>query len=149
MTDRKIIGIAFGIVILNLIIGHLFAPWGIMLTPVILTIISVLIFFVVKNLKLLSKSILTFGLIAMHDIGIKLYSGGRHDIEGLAWIHGLLFMGLLSAFTILLIAIVKDKKEKFLNKSIAILVFPILIIIHLYFFNDLGLGRDYWYDWNN
>ena len=141
MSDRKIIELCFGIVILNIIIDHLFAPIGMMLTPYILTIIAFLIAFMTKNISSFWKSILTFGLVAFHDIGIKLYGGGSHDIEGQGWIHVLLFIGLLPTFGILVTSIILDKQVTNLNKIIAILVFPSLISIYLYFFSNLGLGR--------
>ena len=141
MSDRKIIELCFGIVILNIIIDHLFAQIGMMLTPYILTIIAFLIAFMTKNISSFWKSILTFGLVAFHDIGIKLYGGGSHDIEGQGWIHVLLFIGLLPTFGILVTSIILDKQVTNLNKIIAILVFPSLISIYLYFFSNLGLGR--------
>jgi hypothetical protein len=148
MTNRNTLLIAFGIVILNIIIDHLFAPTGMMLTPIILTLGSFLIAFMTINIKPIWKSILIFGLVVLHDVGIKLYGGGSHDSEGQGWIHLLLFIGLLPTFGILMTTILRDKNESILNLVISISIFPILIFIYLHFFSDLGIGRYYWYDWN-
>ncbi len=143
MNNIKTISISLGIILLNEIIGHFFAPNGIMLTPIVLIVISVLIGLVNTELKPIWKSVLLVGLIGLHDIGIKLYSGGSHDNEGLGWIHGLLFIGLIPAYGILIAGIFKAKNESKLNKWIAVFLFPLLIWFHLLLFNDLGLGRYY------
>jgi len=149
MTDKKAIILALAVVIINGLIGHFFAPSGIMLTPVVLIITSSLVAFGTKKISPIWKSILTFAFVALNDIIIKLYSGGRHDSEGLGWIQMTMFLGLLPSFVILLTTVFKDKQEKTNYKVIAVCLFPTLFAIYLYLFNDLGLGRYYWYDWNN
>ncbi|WP_132036896.1 hypothetical protein [Flavobacterium circumlabens] len=144
MTNGNTLLIAFGIVILNIIIDHLFAPIGLILTPIILIIVSFLIAFQTYKIKPIWKSILTFGLVALHDIGIKLYGGGSHDIEGQLWVHMLLFIGLFPTFGILLTSILRDGNESVLNLVISALIFPILIFTYLHFFSELGIGRHYW-----
>ena len=74
MDRQTVLLLAFGIVILNVIIGHLFAPTGMFFTPIVLTIVTVLIGFKIPNFNPIIRSVLIFGLIALHDIGIKLYS---------------------------------------------------------------------------
>lgn len=86
MNNTKTILISLGIIVANDVIGHFFAPNGIMFTPIVLILISVLIGILNKELKPIWKSVLFAGLIILHDIGIKLYLGGRHDHEGLGWI---------------------------------------------------------------
>jgi hypothetical protein len=148
MNNTKTILISLGIVIANDIIGHFFASNGIMFTPIVLILISVLIGILNKELNPIWKSTILAGLIILHDVGIKLYSGGRHDYEGLGWVHLMLFIGLIPAFGILIAGIFKTKNESKLNKWIAIVLFPVLLWIHLLLFSDLGLGLYYWYDWN-
>ena len=138
MNNTKTILISSGIVIINDIIGHFFAPNGIILTPIVLILISVLIGILNKELKPFWKSTILSGLIILHDIGIKLYSGGSHDREGLSWIHGLLFIGLIPAYMILTVGIYRATNESKVNKWIAIVLFPILIWIHLLIFSELG-----------
>lgn len=148
MNNYIALGIATLTVILNGLIGHFFAPNGIMLTPIILTITSSLICFGTKNIRVIFISILTFLFVALNDISIKLYSGGTHDNEGLGWVHLLLFVGLVPTFGILLSSVLKRDDEKSINKIVAIILFVGLIAIHLQLFSNLGLGRHYWYEWN-
>ncbi len=143
------VAISICIVVLNLLIGHFFAPWGLMFTPVVIVTVTTLIAFGLETLKYKWKSLLAFVLIALHDIGMKLYAGGSHDGPGQGWGQMLSLMGLLPAFGMLLIAVLRDKEETIANKSIAIVLFPVLIGIHFYISNNLGLGRYYWYEWND
>jgi hypothetical protein len=148
MDNKTAIGLATLTVIVNGFIGHFFAPNGIMLTPIVLTITTSLVCFGTKNIKIIFISALTYLFIALNDISIKLYSGGSHDSEGLGWIHMLLFIGLLPTFGILLATIFRNKEETLTNKTIAVVLFVGLIAGHLQLFSNLGLGRYYWYNWN-
>jgi hypothetical protein len=148
MNNITALGLALLTVIVNGLIGHFFAPNGIILTPVVLTITTYLVCFKTKNIKVLLISILTFLFVALNDISIKLYSGGRHDNEGLGWVHLLLFVGLVPTFGILFTTIFKRKDEKLTSKIISTILFVGLIVGHLQLFSSLGLGRDYWYNWN-
>ena len=143
MNNYIAIGIATLTVILNGLIGHFFAPNGIMFTPIVLTITTSLICFGTKNIRVIFISILTFLFVALNDICIKLYSGGTHDNEGLGWVHLLLFVGLVPTFGILLSSILKRDEEKSINKIVAIILFVGLIAIYLELFSSLGLGRHY------
>ncbi|AWH85913.1 hypothetical protein HYN59_12715 [Flavobacterium album] len=147
MRDKLVLILAFIIVIFNGIIGHFFAPNGISFTPIIIIATTSLVAFGTKNVKAIWKSIFAFLFIALNDIFIKLYSGGTHDNEGLEWIHCFTLIGLIPSFIILLITILKSFESK-IFKIIAIILFPILVVIYFQLFHDLGLGRHYWYDWN-
>jgi hypothetical protein len=142
------IGLATLTVILNGLIGHFFAPNGILLTPIVLTLTTSLIAFRRKNIKVIWITVWAFLFVALNDIIIKLYSGGRHDNEGLGWVHLLLFVGLIPSYGILVTTIFRRKDEKMLSKVIAVVLFLILIAVHLQLFSSLGLGRSYWYNWN-
>jgi hypothetical protein len=131
------------VVVANGFIGRFVTPNGILLTPVILTITTLLVVFGAKGLNPIWRSALVYLFVALNDILIKLYSGGSHDNEGLGWIHLLLFVGLLPTFGVLLTTTWRDNKFAIRDKIIGIVIFPILIIIHLYFLGDLGLGRYY------
>lgn len=148
MKNFATLGLATLIVILNAIFGHYFAPGGIMMTPIILIITTSLVCFQIKNIGAIFISVLAFLFIALNDIGIKLYAGGTHDNEGLAWVHLLLFAGLIPSFGILLAAIFRHPSEKLYIKIISILLFVGLVAIHLQLFSTLGLGRDYNINWN-
>ena len=92
MNNTKALGLATLTVILNGFIGHYFAPKRIDFTPIVLIITSLLVCFGTKNIKVIFISALTYFFIALNDIFIKLYSGGLHDYEGLAWVHLFLFI---------------------------------------------------------
>ncbi|WP_196889854.1 hypothetical protein [Aureivirga sp. CE67] len=140
--------ISLGVVITNDLIGHFFAPNGILFTPIVIIIISILVGILNDKLSPIWKSIILAGLIMIHDVGIKLYSGGRHDHQGLGVANLMLVLGLIPAFVILVVGIFRAKNESKLHKWIAIFLFLVLLIIYLLLFNDLGLGRHYWYEWN-
>ncbi|PQJ19254.1 hypothetical protein [Nonlabens tegetincola] len=149
MKTKTAILISFFIILINLINGHFFAPNGITYTPIALSAMTLVMTLGAKTLKPISLSGIITGFIILHDVGIKLYSGGTHDREGLGWIHTLLFIGLVLSYSILLFGIFKRKEAELKEKIIAALILPVAISIHLYFFTDLGLGRHYWYEWNN
>ena len=146
--NKKPTSLAFGIVVANLLLGHFFAPIGMMLTPIVLIIVTIIIIFMTANLKPIYLTLLTFGLIVLNDIGLKLYAGGHHDNEGLSWMQLLFLLGLIPSYGILIFGILRTKKVELAEKIISIIFFPILIVGYLYLFNDLGLGRYYWYNWN-
>lgn len=146
MTNTKAIGIAALTVILNGLIGHFFAPNGILLTPVVLTITTLFVCFGTKNIKVIFISAFTYLFVSLNDISIKLYSGGTHDHEGLGWVHLFLFIGLAPTFLILLASVLSRKGENLMNKVIAVVLFIGLMAGHLHLFSNLGLGRHYWYN---
>ena len=148
MTNRKSILIATGVIVVNLILDHFFAPTGLMLTPVALTISTAIIVFGTVKLRPIILTVIILGLIILHDIGIKLYGGGTHDGAGQGWIHLMLFIGLVPAYILTLIGIFRSKRAQLTEKIISLLIFPLILAGHLYLFTDLGLGRHYWYDWN-
>lgn len=148
MTNRKSILIATGVIITNLLLGHFFAPTGMMLTPFALTISTALIVFGSEKLKPTLLTSIILGLIILHDIGLKLYAGGTHDGPGLGWMNLMLFIGLVPAYILTIVGIFRNKQAKLTEKIISLLIFPLIIAGHLYLFSDLGLGRHYWYDWN-
>ncbi len=148
MSNTKTLSLSIVVVVINILIGHLFAPYGIMFTPVVLIIVSVLLGLINVELRPILKTVVLAVLISLHDIGIKLFSGGRHDQEGLGFIHLFLFVGLIPAYGILIGGIFNTKENKIKNKWIATILFPLIMLIHLLLFERLGLGRNYWYEWN-
>lgn len=133
--------VAVFIVIANGIIGHYFAPNGITLTPVVLTIITYIICFRLKSSKVVLISLLTYIFVALNDFSIKLYSGGTTDYEGLEWIHLFLLIGLIPTLVILSFAIFKKGKEKLSTKILSLILFIVLMIIHFQLFSLIGLDK--------
>ena len=146
MSNKIIIILNLILVFLNIIIGHFFAPSGIMITPVLIIVTTLSTCFISENLKPTWKSLLCVLFVFLNDFGIKLYSGGSHDNEGLGWIHLMMFLGLIPSFIILFYSILKNNESSIIEKIISISIYPILITIHLNLFSHLGLGRYYWYE---
>jgi len=143
MISLKIVALSVTIVLVHLIIGHFFAPYGLFFTPMVLMMVSILIALLTKELVSIWKSVVLAVLIGFHDIGIKLYSGGRHDYEGLGFLQFMLFVGLVPAFVILLIGIIRNENDTKFEKWLAVILFPIIVSIHLLIFRELGLGRSF------
>jgi hypothetical protein len=137
MGNKTALGLAALIVILNGIIGHYFAPNGILLTPIVLTITASLVCFGTKKIKHLFISFLTYFFVALNDVSIKLFSGGTHDSEGLALINMFLLIGLAPTFSILWISILTKKVEKIKQQIIALIAFILLMTIHFILFKNL------------
>lgn len=148
MNNIIALGLATLTIFINGLIGHFFAPNGILLTPVVLIITTSLVVFGTKNIKIIIVTILTYLFVALNDISIKLYSGGTHDSEGMGWIYLLLFIGLVPTLGLLITGIIRQKEEKLVNKLLAFGLFLALITVHLLIFSNLGIERSYWYDWN-
>lgn len=120
MNAKLAITIAILIVVLNALLGHFLAPFEILLTPFVLPITAALINFATNNIRCFPRSLLTFLCIALNDILIKLYGGGKHDSEGQGWITMMLFIGTVPAFIILSLALFKHKEEKIAHKILSL-----------------------------
>ena len=148
MNNATAIGLALLTVVINGLIGHFFAPGGILLTPLVISATTFFVGYCTKNITVIFISILAFIFVALNDISIKLYAGGRHDNEGLMWTHLFLFIGLVPTSVILLIAVFRRKSARLTNKILALVLFAGLVWVHLLLFDDVGLGRSFWYEWN-
>ena len=127
----------------NAVIDHLYAPIGIETTPPLIIVTTAAIVFNKQKFYLYFQMLIVYLPVAINDVGIKLFGGGIHDLEGLLWIHLLLFAGLIPAFIILLISTLSNKNAGILKQITSLLFFISLIIIHLFIFEKLGLGRAY------
>jgi hypothetical protein len=137
MNSKTAIGLGTLTVTLNGLLGHYFAPSGIFLTPIVLTVTTSLVCFGTNNVRAIHRSALTYLFVASNDISIRLYSGGSHDLEGLGWILGLLLIGLLPTVGILSSADSKMNQETLTSKSAAIALFVVLMAGHLLMFSKL------------
>jgi hypothetical protein len=135
--------IALALVFANGIIGHNFAPYGILLTPVIVTASAWLICFKTKRTHIIIISILTYSALGINDILIKLYSGGIHDGPGQAVTNLFFFFGLVPVTALLISSLLLRKKNSISVKVISILIFASLIFWHVQKFHDLGFGKHY------
>jgi hypothetical protein len=132
---------SFLVVLTNVLIGRFYAPNGILFTPIVLPLITLIVIVFGIYLSLIAKIGIVTVYTILHDIGIKLFSGGSHDNEGYGWIHAFLLFGLILSYAIILVAIFTHQNSTRREKLIAALLLPIGIVVHLYFCSDLGIGR--------
>jgi hypothetical protein len=104
----------------------------------VISMFASFVFLINTNLTLFRKSVICYLFIGLNDIGIKQWAGGIHDAEGLGWIHMMLFIGLVPAFAILLIGVIKDQATSLRSKINSAFIFTTLIFFHIYLFGDLG-----------
>lgn len=139
LQEVKLIGLLIFILLINTLTGHFLAPLGVLIIPIIMSSITGLIFFTKNNLSILLKSFLSYLFIGLNDIGIKLFAGGIHDMEGIGWINMLLCVGFVPCFILLGIGIFRDKNSVTLIKILSILIFILMAYIHLEIFETLGV----------
>lgn len=123
----------------SIVISHFLPPSGIFMTPVTISIMTGLILFSDTDFSILVKSVLSYLLIGLNDIGIKLFAGGKSDLAGMGWIHLFLFIGLVPCFIMLLISVFRDKMSSLGIKALSVLIFMLLIYMHLKIFETLGV----------
>jgi len=134
---------AMAIVFINGIIGHTYPPFGILLTPIVVSISAWLICFKTKRTHVVILGILSYSIVAINDILIKLYSGGIHDGPGQAFTNLFFFFGLFPVTAILVISLFLHKKKSIPIITISLLIFASLIFWHVQKFHDLGFGKHY------
>ncbi len=130
------------IVLFHIYIGHYYAPHGIDLLPITMILVTIMIF-QFTNLKIYFKLVITAILFLMLDVGIKLYSGGTHDVEGLEWMYAFYFIGLILCLPIILYKIFKNAGINTTTKILLVILFIAFLYFQKNIFWDLGLGRDY------
>ena len=105
LFPKKIFIILFGLtlVFLSNIIGHFAAPFSIMITPLLLSIIIGGLNFSLYKSTYYWTVLYGFGLLLLNDVLIRIYAGGTHDDEGKGWIMlffiiAFLLSGLIMVF---------------------------------------------------
>ena len=139
ISKIMLVGLLTLILLLSITIGHFLPPLGILAIPVVIPLMIGLIIFTDNGFNSLAKSVLSYLFIGLNDIGIKLFAGGIHDSEGTGWTHLMLFIGLIPSSIMLFRAVSRDKNASKWFKTISILLFILLIIIHLIIFETLGM----------
>lgn len=137
------IGLTTLILLLSIIVGHFLPPAGILLSPVIISLMTGIIVFADNGSGVLIKSTISYLYIGMNDVGIKLFAGGIHDSEGEGFIHLFLFIGLIPCFIILLMAVINDRNSNKWTKALSVVVFILLLCAHLLIFQTLGMESRY------
>lgn len=132
MADNYLYLITLGVVLLNIFIGHFFAPMGIILAPFVISIVTVLLAKLNDKMRFIKLTMLTLILIIINDLGLLFFAGGTLDNVGLG-IHNLsLFVGYILSSIILTITChikYKESSNKIKFKSV---LFSLIIFI-LYF----------------
>jgi hypothetical protein len=136
MSNKTALGLAALTVIINGFIGHYSAPNGILLTPLVLIITSLLVCYGTKKINHIFTSFLAYLFVALNDISIRLFAGGNHDSAGVLLINIFLLIGLAPAFSILWVNILNQKVETIKKQITALATFIILIILHFILFKN-------------
>lgn len=139
LTPIALFIVLTGILLLSVIIGHFLPPTGILIIPLVISIITSIIVFTDNGFNVLVKSLLCYFFIGLNDIGIKLFAGGRHDMEGIGWIHMLLFIGLVPCLIMLVIGVFRDAKVATWLKFLSVSTFVLFVYLHLELFETLGV----------
>lgn len=141
MQNLIFIGLSFLLLILNWVIAHYIPPYGIFLTPVFISIITILIcvekilyslFEINNTLKAIWKSLFSVFFICIQDIGLNIYAGGTHDTVGKAIISLFFICGLGQGIAITITGIFIDKKHSLKSKIISSVVFIALVGIYTF-----------------
>lgn len=121
MTDNNLYLISLGIVVSNIILGHLFAPIGIILVPVVISIVSILLVILNKNMSLIKLTLLILSLIILNDLGLLFFAGGTLDKVGLSLHNLFLLISYILSFIVITIGFFtkyKDSSNKIKLKSV-------------------------------
>lgn len=136
MTNYQKILISVGLIILSNALGHFFPPSSIFMTPFVVGTTTA--FLATLSLNLLLRIPIILLAAITNDILIKFFAGGTHDFEGAGWINLFFIIGIVIS-TIVSFAIF-IQKEKPIKSLLACLIIPIVLCIHLNYFDFLGLS---------
>jgi hypothetical protein len=131
LTPIALFSLLTVILLSSVVIGHFLPPTGILFIPFVISVATAIIVFTDSGFNVLLKSILCYLFIGLNDIGIKLFAGGRHDMEGIGWVYLLLFIGLVPCSTMLVMAVIRDKRSATWLKLMSVISFTLLIWLHL------------------
>lgn len=130
MTNRNTLLLASSIVAINLLIAHFFAPLGLFLIPLVLVFVTYLMMFQTTALKPTTATLITVGLLIFYDIGLTFFAGVTHDAVGkVAILIAFTYIGLAPCFVFVIIASLKNKKVHWLEKVMAIVIFPLAMVL--------------------
>ncbi len=71
LQKTSIFGILMLVLLLNTIIGYFLPPTGILITPLIISVVIGLIMFTDNGFDIIEKSVLSYIFIGSNDIGVK------------------------------------------------------------------------------
>ena len=131
------------LVTLSNIIGHFAAPFSILVTPILLTIIIAGLNFNLYKSNFLLTISYNYGLLLLNDLFIRFYAGGIHDQEGKGWIFLFFVIAFILAFITMTIysfttAVNRNKTTKTTNvltNIFTLLIFTTLTGLIYYYVN--------------
>ncbi|MDF3026705.1 MAG: hypothetical protein K0S23_1012 [Fluviicola sp.] len=119
------------IIIINGIIGHYYPLSGILGTPIILGITSVIIVMGMgKKSRSILKSIFLIVFALFNDFLIRRYSGGIHDNESAGLITLYLFYGSIVSYLVLILGTFSSN-DKVWKKATALVLFPLVMVLYM------------------
>lgn len=120
------------IVIINGIIGHYYPTSGIMGTPIILGITSVIIVMGMgRKSGSILKSIFLIFCALLNDFLIRNYSGGIHNSKSADFITLYLFYGSIISYLVLILGTFSSN-DKMWKKIMALGLFPLVMVFYLW-----------------
>lgn len=138
MTNSNKIILVLIIIVVTNILGHLFPPTSIMLSPFTIGLLTGL--FISTDFKIEYRILGITLAIAVNDICIKKFSGGIHDLEGAGFTNAFLIIGLVISTIIILIKIIVLKNTSAVIKVMLILMMPATMFFYIQYFGFYGLS---------
>jgi hypothetical protein len=123
------VALALLVIITNGILAHHYPTSGILGTPVIVGISSLIIVLGLRRAATIWKSCLVLFYAFLNDFLIQNYSGGAHGPKGESLISSYLFYGLITGFLILILGTF-NSKDKLSHKLIAYAIFPLGVFLY-------------------
>ena len=133
--------LALALVAANVFWQYASAPSGLLLSPVVAIMACYLVLHKASPWHPYPKAGLCAGLLVLQDVGIKLYGGGDHDLEGQGIVNVLFIIGALLSLVLLIMALRRDGTHATQHKVGAIGLFLAVLVGHLLVFSRLGMGR--------
>lgn len=137
---KNILIITLGIatLLISNYLGHVNPPFSISFTPVLIGLFTGMVLFF-TDFRLSIKFGLITGLIILNDVLIRLYAGGTHDFEGLGWIAGFLFIGLIiSLIEIIIYGLIKQRNKK-VKYFLYVIGSCVILYAYLSYFSSIGM----------
>jgi len=133
----KNLSIASFILLLNITLGHkIGGVFGIFITPIILPVLTLLIFNSKWNSYL--KTLIVFLLLSTQDLGTRMFHIGYHDYIGKSITELMFIVGsLLSLILIITNNTTKNKHEPVKHKISSTILFLLLITTYWWSTRDL------------
>jgi len=138
MKNISIISIGIILLLLSNYFGHVYPPFSINFTPILIGLFTGLILFL-SNFNLIGKFGFIIGMIISNDILIKLFAGGQHDWEGAGWVSIFLFLGLIISLLLIVIYGFTEQKKRKKEHFYYLLVSSIILWGYLFLFDSLGM----------